>query len=370
MKRSKRAVLGGVLPLLLSGVLATACSGAATGSRAGTNASPRAASTTLPAASCAANRAAGTITFVSPFQFDASAGILDVFAAQSLGYFADECLKVAFVTNSYAAVQLVSAGTGTVTGEGSAADALLAIAHHSNIVGVATFGDTSDYAILTQPKVKTLKELEGKILGYHAPMPVVLTEMLQNAGVDISKVTEVNDTSYDPTLLIRGKFQGLQAYQSNEPITLRADHDAFNEFLPSQFGVTATFNVQVFNRSFLEKHRSAAADFMRAELHAYDYCTVHVASCIAIEAAASKAAGIVYDTAHETAEWKFETALVAAHTLPGKGVGVESAAEWAPETNAIVKAGLATRSSIPADAEDTALVASLYRGTTLIWPGS
>ena len=78
--------------------------------------------------------------------------------------------------------------------------------------------------------------------------------MLKAAHVDIAKVEEVNDTSYDPTLLIHGRFDGLQAYQSNEPLTLKADGDKFNEFLPSSYGVSGTFNVQVVNQKFLADH--------------------------------------------------------------------------------------------------------------------
>ena len=46
---------------------------------------------------CVANRAAGTVHFASPFGYDASAGIIDVYAAGKLGYFADLCLDVDFV---------------------------------------------------------------------------------------------------------------------------------------------------------------------------------------------------------------------------------------------------------------------------------
>ena len=46
---------------------------------------------------CLANKAAGTVRFASPFGYDASAGIIDVYAALKLGYFADLCLKVDFV---------------------------------------------------------------------------------------------------------------------------------------------------------------------------------------------------------------------------------------------------------------------------------
>jgi ABC-type nitrate/sulfonate/bicarbonate transport system substrate-binding protein len=325
---------------------------------------------TIPAADCARNKAAGPITFVSPFGFDASVGILDVFAAQSLGYFATECLTVHFVTNSYSPNPVVSSGAGTITGEGSAADAMLDVADGSKLVGVSTFGDTSDYAILTRSSITKLTELQGKVLGYHAPIPVVLTEMLKAAHVDIAKVEEVNDTSYDPTLLIHGHFDGLQAYQSNEPLTLKADGDKFNEFVPSSFGVSGTFNVQVVNAKFLAAHGPVVADFLRAEFHAFDYCAIHVAICISYEAGFSKAAGIPYEAAHETAEWNVEVGLAEHHTLAGKGIGTETVAEWAPERAALVAAGLAKSSAIPASVENASIVPQLYSGQKLIWPGN
>jgi NitT/TauT family transport system substrate-binding protein len=324
---------------------------------------------TIPAAACARNKAAGPITFVSPFGFDASVGILDVFAAQTLGYFATECLTVHFITNSYVPNELVSSGAATITGAGSAADAMLDVADGSKFVGVSTFGDVSDYAILTRTSITNLRQLAGKVLGYHTTLPVVLTEMMQKAHVDIAKVEEVNDTSYDPTLLIHGKFDALQAYQSNEPLTLRADGDKFNEFLPSSFGVAGTFNVQVVNQKFLAAHPAVVADFLRAELHAFDYCAKRVATCIGYEATDAKAAGVPYEVAHETAEWKFEVALVQNHTLPGKGIGTETRGEWASERAAVVAAGLAKSSQIPPTVEDAALVPPLYSGQTLIWPG-
>ncbi|MGH9028203.1 MAG: hypothetical protein ACRDV4_01090, partial [Acidimicrobiales bacterium] len=52
----------------------------------GTTAAARSGASSLNASRCSANRGAGTVTYVSPFGYDASAGILDVFAAQKLGY--------------------------------------------------------------------------------------------------------------------------------------------------------------------------------------------------------------------------------------------------------------------------------------------
>ena len=316
---------------------------------------------------CTTNRAAGTVRFASAFGYDASAGILDVYAAEKLGYFKSLCLTVDFIDvplteSPYA---LVSADTAQITGSGSAADALVQEANGANFVGVATYGDTSDYALLTRSSIKKLTELEGKVLAYHLTLPVVLTEMLVKAGVKMSTVHFVNDPSYDPLLLVHGDFQALQAYQSNEPITLRADHVSFRMWTPAQFGVSGTFNIQVANRKFVEAHRGAVADFLRAEFRAFNYCTIHVAQCVGFLA---KAQGNSYNVAHAEAEWRFESALARNHHLAGKGIGVETTSEWTSEAKAIVRYKRVGKSIGLSVAENTTIAASLYKGTHLIWP--
>jgi NitT/TauT family transport system substrate-binding protein len=310
------------------------------------------------------------MTFLSPFGYDASVGILDVYAAVKLGYFQQLCLNVTFDPNlSFAPSEPeVSAGVATVTGVGSAADVLNAVGNGAALRAISTFGNTSDYALLTRRSITNLRQLEGKTLGYHAPIPVALSEMLSDAKVNVAKVHLVNDTSFDPTVLINGPYDALQAYQSNEPLTLQADGYGkdFRVWKPSQFGINGTFNVQVVNTAFLKAHRGAVADFLRAELHAFNYCAVHVTTCVGFTA---QAAGKSYNVAHEVKEWRFETALATDHALAGKGVGVQTAAEWAPEAAAVVRYHLLRKSVHLNVAQDTALAASLYVGRSLIWPG-
>jgi len=164
---------------------------------------------------CSQNRSAGTITYVSPFGFDASAGIIDVFAAQRLGYFADMCLEVNIVANSQQPYELVSAGTAQVSSIGSAADDLGEVADGANIVAVATYGAVSDYALLTLPQIKKLSELDGKVLAYHTSLPLMILEMLHAGGANISSIDTVDTQDYDPNQLLQGHEDALQAYQSN-----------------------------------------------------------------------------------------------------------------------------------------------------------
>ncbi len=327
-------------------------------------------------AECAANRATGTITFVSPFGYDASAGIIDVVDAKQLGYFQQLCLTVALEVPSFSVspYELVAAGQGTVTGEGSAADTMTGTAGGANLVAVATLGATSDYAIVTRPSITKLSQLNGKILGYHTVLPVVLAEMLRRGGASLSKITQVNDTSYDPSILFNTQpgYSALQAYQSNEPLTLAADGyrlgTGFREWTPAQFGVQGTFNVQVMNGSFLRRHPTAAADFLRAELHALDFCLGHETTCVTLEQGVAKAAGYSSNLSHALAEWKIEAGLIRKSALPGRGIGVQTASEWASEARAALSYGLVAHAPVLSRIENTTLAAGLYHGTTLIWP--
>jgi ABC-type nitrate/sulfonate/bicarbonate transport system substrate-binding protein len=323
---------------------------------------------TLAAHECTANRSAGTLTYVSPFGFDASVGILDVFVANKLGYFSQMCLDVSLVTDSQQPTELVSSGRATVSGIGSAADDLAQVSQGADVVGVATYGAVSDYALLTQPSITNLKQLEGKTLAYHSTLPLMIMEMLRASGVDLSKVHTVDTQDYDPGQLAQGREDALQAYQSNEPLTLRSEGVHFREFVPSQFGIKGTFNVEIFNKGFLEAHRSAARDFVRAQLHAFDYCSTHEARCISIEQQYAQSQGAEYMVSHETEVWKLEVALARSHTVAGEGVGVQTQGEWQPEATALRQYGLVN--SVPSlnEWEDTSLVKSLYDRRSLVWP--
>ena len=50
--------------------------------------------TAISAKRCEENKAAGTITYLSGYQFQSSASILEYVAASKLGYFSDLCLNV------------------------------------------------------------------------------------------------------------------------------------------------------------------------------------------------------------------------------------------------------------------------------------
>jgi putative hydroxymethylpyrimidine transport system substrate-binding protein len=357
-----RSLAGIAGALLVFAVALTACSPTSS-----TNGDPFPGSL-LTKTACAANEAAGTITYVSPFGYDASAGIIDVLAARKLGYFDQMCLNTAFVMNSEDSASLVSSGRATTTSTGSAADFLVSVADGSNIVAVATYGDTSDYCIITRKGLSSLAALEGHTLGYHFVQEAPDLEMLSAAGVKIAKIQMIDTPDYDPNQIIQGKLDAVDCYQSNEPLTLRAEGAQFNEFTPSEYGVSGTYNVQFFNANFLKQHYTAAEDWMRATLHGFAYCVAHEAECVSIEQQYAQAKGADFVVSHEKQVWQLESALSTGHTLPGAGVGVQSYSEWQPEANEVAKFHLVKAVPSLQTCENVTMTSSLYNGKTLVWP--
>jgi ABC-type nitrate/sulfonate/bicarbonate transport system substrate-binding protein len=364
------------LVVLVIGAFAALGSTALGGSTAGTGASARSAKAALiTPARCKRNAAAGTINYISPFGYDAAATIMEVFMAEKLGYFKAMCLKVAFNASSFTAEQLVSSGRGQVTAIGSAADHILARAAGANLTAVATMGDTDPHAIYAQAKIKSLKDLENGSLGYHINVTPAAVAMLDKAGVDVSKVKMILLTSFDPTVVTRGQMDAAVGFASNEPLQLKAAGTPFNEFRPGDQGIKGTYGVMQFNTTFYKKHRAAVGDFMRADLKALAYCIAHKATCVKyvsqLATDANQGAAFPYD--RQFATWNFESKYVTGTKVGG--YGVQTLGEWQTEYQEVLKygklAGLTDSNKVPplASVLDTKLVAGLYHGKKLIWPG-
>jgi ABC-type nitrate/sulfonate/bicarbonate transport system substrate-binding protein len=322
----------------------------------------------VSASHCAANKAAGTITYLTGFGWQASVGILDPIAAQALGYYSDLCLRVRFepgTGNPAYSGQLVAAGKATLTELGSPADAINDVAGTPSIPvdAVATYGNTTIDTLLTMPSVKNLRQLDGKTIGYKGAMPPDITAMLEKAGVDLSTVKEVA-VGYDPTILPRGQVQALTAYKSNEPVLLADDGYKFREWDPASFGIKGAFNVLDVNRSWASEHQGALEDFLRATFRAFSYCVAHAVRCV--DAAAKYQPG--YDVHQNVQRWTVESTIVERALLPGHGVGFEDTAQWEPDYQLLRRFHLLRGSVSLAAIIDPRYVDAIYRARTLIWP--
>ncbi|MBV0895617.1 ABC transporter substrate-binding protein [Microbacterium sp. NC79] len=317
---------------------------------------------------CERNQAAGKITYISGYGYSASAAQLEVFLAEELGYFDDLCLDVEINASGANGQQLVASGQAQFTALGSASDVMLAAANSKNLTAVATYGTTPPFSIFGNEKLNSLKDLEGNSLGYFINLTPIASAMLDEAGVDTSKVEMVKMTNYDPTVVVRDQVSAIVGYASNQPQALKAAGEPFVEFLPSEFDVKGTYNVMEVNSQFLAENREVAADFMRATLKALDFCLTEDDKCIDMiaELAEKNGQGAAFPRDQLARTWAVESEWI--RTSEGGNPGVQTIEMWEPEYELVKKYGGVKSLPAIADMMDTDLVADLYDGDTLSWP--
>ncbi len=317
---------------------------------------------------CAANEAAGPITSITGYQLQASASILDVVAADGLGYFDAVCLDVTVqpgTGDASANAQLVAAGTAQIADVGGQADLLRAADNGIDVTGVATLGHVPIATLMTLPDVTDLTQLEGTTLGHKGQLPPPISGMLTAAGVDLGSVRQVT-VGFDPSVLPRGQVDALTGYRSNEPNTLRAAGTEVTTWDPQDYGIPGSFGTTIVNPGFAAEHPTAVEDFLRAALHAIDTCEQQARECVEI---AAERAGAGYDVDHNVEIWTTEHELVTGSTPPGSPVGALTTEEVAAEGRALVDEGALDALPDVGALVDPSIVPALHdEDGELLWP--
>lgn len=226
----------------------------------------------FPTKRCDDNKAAGAITYLSGYDFAASASIVDVLVAEQKGYYDDLCLdvqiKAGFSSDNYPTIasntaQFASAGafSGLVT---------YSTTHdHADLVALAIEGRTAnDTLIVKQGAATDLTDLNGATIGVKGALPTSLRAMLAGAGLVEGKNFTVKQLrGFDPTVHIAlPDITAFAAFRSNEPGQLDRAGIPYTELDPSSEDVPGSFGLLYTNRTFLTEHPTAATDFMRATM--------------------------------------------------------------------------------------------------------
>jgi putative hydroxymethylpyrimidine transport system substrate-binding protein len=268
---------------------------------------------------CAKNRAAGTITYLTGFQDAASPSIIDVVAADERHYFEALCLSVKVQTGQSGGQneQFVGAGRAQLAGSGGPGDVMKAAAAGAKIRSIATYGNTNIVVVIVRGDgpIRTPKDLEGHTFGYKGAPPPGYLAMLAKAGVDRSKIKEV-EVGFDPSVL-RTQVDALAGYLSNEPGALERSGFKVRVLNPVDYGATTSFNSIIVNDNFGKDHPTAVADFMRATLLGFRWVDAHLDDAIAI---ATKRSEGTYNAEAERFRWQTESKLVNDHLFPGHGL--------------------------------------------------
>jgi ABC-type nitrate/sulfonate/bicarbonate transport system substrate-binding protein len=339
---------------------------------------PVAAGAPFPEARCEANRAAGKITYLSGFDFAATASIIDVVMADEKGYFDDLCLDVelqpSFSTDNY---PIVAAGDARFASGGSFSEVVnFAAANEADLVAVAVEGRSAIDCIITKPgQVAHLEDFAGTTIGVKGKLAPSLAAMLASIGlVEGQDYETVLIDGFDPLVHIElPGIVGFTAYKSNEPGTLERAGVDFGLYAPSDYGIPGSFGVLYTTRQFVDEHPTAVQDFLRASMRGLADAMADPAAAAETAIARVEAGGNpnFLSLEGETFRWTTDVGSIKAETPKGTGVGVPDPDLLRAEADAYAEVGLFGDAGAPdiTDRYDAGPIAGVYDDTgTVIWP--
>jgi ABC-type nitrate/sulfonate/bicarbonate transport system substrate-binding protein len=330
----------------------------------------------IPPARCAANKAAGRITYLSGFDFSASASIVEVIVAQQKGYFEKMCLdvdlKASFSTANY---PLVAANEAQFASAGSYAEiADYDQANDAGLVVVAIDGKTAiDSLIVKEGEGTALTDLKGKTIGVKGKLPPSIKAMLAKAGmVEGTDYTTVGIEGFDPLVHIElPGLAGFPGYKSNEPGTLERAGISFTLFDPSKDGIPGSFGVIYTNAGFLTEHPTAAQDFVRASMRGMEDALADpkAAAQAAVDLINANGNKSFLSPEGEQFRWTTESGLVTQFTPKGQPVGLVDPADLQSQIDAYDAVGIFTEKPTIEGTYDSSLIAGVYGPDgKVVWP--
>ena len=330
-------------------------------------------------ARCAANKAAGTVTYLTGFDFAAAASIVDIIAAEAAGYYSELCLDVDIKASfSVANYPLIADNTAQFASGGSFSEVVaFAVANDADFVVTAVEGRTAiETLIIKAGEAAELGDLAGSTIGVKGKLPPSIETMMLGAGLTegVDFETVLLD-GFDPTQHIAiPTIVGFPGFKSNEPGALTRAGIGFQTFDPLDFNIPGSFGAIYTNQTFIDDHPTAAEDFMRATMRGLaDALADPVATAnIAVEKVNASGNPNFLSPEGEVFRWETDAQLIIDTTPEGAAFGVPNPTMLQAELDAYAAVGLFGDSETPDAASRLGndIIASVYDANgSVIWPG-
>ena len=330
-------------------------------------------------ARCAANKAAGTVTYLTGFDFAAAASIVDIIAAEAAGYYSELCLDVDIKASfSVANYPLIADNTAQFASGGSFSEVVaFAVANDADFVVTAVEGRTAiETLIIKAGEAAELGDLAGSTIGVKGKLPPSIETMMLGAGLTegVDFETVLLD-GFDPTQHIAiPTIVGFPGFKSNEPGALNRAGIGFQTFDPLDFNIPGSFGAIYTNQTFIDDHPTAAEDFMRATMRGLaDALADPVATAnIAVEKVNASGNPNFLSPEGEVFRWETDSQLIIDTTPEGAAFGVPNPTMLQAELDAYAAVGLFGDSETPDAASRLGndIIASVYDANgSVIWPG-
>jgi ABC-type nitrate/sulfonate/bicarbonate transport system substrate-binding protein len=208
------------------------------------------------------------VTFIAGFKPQADLPFVAVYVAQAKGYFRDQSLEVGIQhATSGEHIQLLATDRAQFS-TGSAADVMKRVASAGvPLVSIAQIGqrDEQSFAVRADSPIRTLKDWEGRLVGYKTTVSADYLALVAIGGLDRSKVREVA-VGFDPRVLADGRVDVYPVFTANEPDTLARLGIPVRLFDPTTYGVPGLGLTFMTNQQMVQTKPEVVTRFLRAAL--------------------------------------------------------------------------------------------------------
>ena len=305
------------------------------------------------------------VTFIAGFKPQADLPFVAVYMAQAKGYFRDQSLEVEIQhATSGEHIQLLATDRAQFS-TGSAGDVMKRVASAGvPLVSIAQIGqrDEQSFAVRADSPIRTLKDWEGKLVGYKTTVSADYLALVSIGGVDRAKVREVA-VGFDPRVLADGRVDVYPVFTANEPDTLARLGITVRLFDPTTYGVPGLGLTFMTNQQTVQTKPEVVTRFLRAALRG-------LADAIADRDAAIEAV-MKYATGEDRVHQRYmlDTEIEAAQNdyTNTNGIGAMSRDRYVTLRDFLLQYGGLAK-SIDVDAVFTdRFVKELYKDGRLIW---
>ena len=329
----------------------------------------------ISAARCQANKAAGKITYLSGFDYAASASIVEMIVADAKGYFAKMCLdvdvKASFSTANYA---LVADNKAQFASAGSYVELLRNTPKERPLVAVYNLGKTAIETLMVRDdgKITSILDLRNKTIGIKGDLPPSIQVMLAKNGLKrgVDYKEQLVD-GFNPVAHFQLPIDALPGFKSNEPGQLERSGVNIRQFDPGRYNIPGSFGIVYTNAKFLKDNPTAAEDFVRAALRGYADAAANPddATALAVKRINDSGNRNFLSPVGELFRWRTEAKIVADNTPAGQPVGLLVAKLLQAQVDDYAEAGvLATKPSIVGSFDDSIVKAVTGPDNKVIWP--
>jgi NitT/TauT family transport system substrate-binding protein len=331
----------------------------------------------FPSERCEANQAAGTITYLTGFDFAAAASIIEVIVAEDAGYFDELCLDVeiqpSFSTANYA---LIAENDAQFSSGGSFSEVVeFANANDADFVVLAVDGRAPiDVLMIKEGETSSLADLAGTTIGVKGKLPTSVQVMLAQQGLtEGTDFDTVAVEGFDPVAhMAIEAIVGVPGWRSNEPGALERAGVGFDLYDTVDFEVPGSFGIIYSNQQFIDEHPTAAEDFMRAAMRG-------LATAIDDPVAAANTAVELINAGGnpnflspegEVFRWSTDATTITELTPAGTPFGMPDLTSLQVELDTYAETGLFGDGDVPdaASVVGLDLMERIHDGDAVVWP--